>query len=73
MKPYRCPICDGRGNVPGGFYHATGNSWTSNRSVEVCRSCHGTGLIWWGDDVLHRSNIEDLTALKGIQNGGELF
>lgn len=60
MKPYKCPVCDGRGVVPGGFYLSVGQSWTSNRSVETCRSCQGTGLIWGADDVQYRSGIDDL-------------
>lgn len=37
MKPYKCPICDGRGEVPAGFY--------SDRDETKCRSCCGNGVI----------------------------
>ena len=43
--PHKCPICGGRGIVQGGFYSTTNNSWTTNRSVEPCRQCSGTGII----------------------------
>lgn len=41
----RCPICNGTGNVPGGFYNSTGGTFISNVSIEVCRSCSGKGYI----------------------------
>jgi len=49
MKPYKCPICDGRGIVPAGFYQVTfhGYGFTSTSSShEICRSCGGSGIIW---------------------------
>lgn len=36
--PYRCPICDGRGTVPPGFYpEKTGR--------QTCKACMGWGVI----------------------------
>ena len=46
MKPHRCPICDGRGIVPGGFYNATGETWTATNAAEPCRACNGIGIIY---------------------------
>ena len=43
--PFKCPICEGRGIVPGGFYESLGTSWTSDRISELCRACSG-GIIW---------------------------
>lgn len=45
---HKCPICDGHGTVPGGFYLATGGaqSLSSNRAAEPCRACGGTGIVW---------------------------
>lgn len=46
---YKCPICLGCGNVPGGFYtvpigHV--QCWTSDKcSMEPCRACFGTGIV----------------------------
>jgi len=46
--PYRCPVCDGRGLVPNGFYRSVGVSdWgSSSVSPEKCKSCDGTGVVW---------------------------
>ena len=45
----RCPICEGTGNVPGGFYQSTwahnGQTTVSNNSIEVCKACKGTGIV----------------------------
>jgi hypothetical protein len=44
--PYRCPVCEGRGRVPVGFYtpHFVGS--TSSISPEICRTCSGKGIVW---------------------------
>jgi hypothetical protein len=39
-RPYRCPVCNGRGLMPTSFY--------TNLPVlteEHCRSCGGTGIV----------------------------
>lgn len=48
MKPYKCPICEGRGIVPGGFYNTTvsGGYSVSTNTTEQCRSCMGSGIMW---------------------------
>lgn len=46
MTPYKCPVCDGRGIVPGGFYISTSDSWTSTGTSETCRQCGGTGIVY---------------------------
>lgn len=43
-KPYRCPVCDGKGHVPSNFYNVYGN--VSTGITEVCRTCKGQGIIW---------------------------
>lgn len=50
MEPHRCPVCSGKGIVPNGFY-LTDNDWasTTDASPETCRSCNGTGVVWWPD------------------------
>ena len=46
-EPYRCPVCNGRGLVPGGFYSSTSDVWiTGMLATEVCRTCQGKGVIW---------------------------
>lgn len=44
--PHKCPVCDGRGFVPGGFYGTTTGNWsTGSTATEACRSCVN-GIIW---------------------------
>ena len=46
-KPYCCPICNGKGIVPNGFYLGTSKTWTTpNATPEKCKSCNGTGIVW---------------------------
>lgn len=46
-SPFRCPVCNGKGVVPNGFYTSVGGSWQSTSlSPEKCRTCNGTGVIW---------------------------
>lgn len=43
----RCPVCNGSGLVPNGFYMQTSGSWSTNSTApETCRSCGGTGIVW---------------------------
>ena len=44
-KPYRCPVCGGRGIVQNGFYNMCADSTTLSNG-ETCRSCGGNGVIW---------------------------
>lgn len=46
--PVKCPVCEGNGLVPAGFYDApVGTPLTlSSTAPEKCRSCNGTGIIW---------------------------
>ena len=47
---YKCPVCNGRGFVPPGFYSWFGDGqcgWSvKNAYPEVCRSCSGTGVVY---------------------------
>lgn len=38
-KPYRCPVCDGHGWVPAGFY-------SKDPEPSSCRPCEGKGIVW---------------------------
>jgi len=47
--PFRCPICLGCGNVPGGFYTSLQghiSEWASTNTSEQCRQCKGSGIVW---------------------------
>lgn len=51
-RPFRCPVCDGRGQVPRGFYNASVVEYAGSTSgflsygQECCRTCHMTGIVW---------------------------
>ena len=46
-KPYTCPVCGGRRIVQNGFYNTvSGIGSTSDATLEKCRSCQGTGIVW---------------------------
>ncbi len=45
--PHRCPVCNGNGIVPNGFYDQTTGYWgSSSLAPEKCRTCDGTGIVW---------------------------
>ena len=47
LAPHRCPVCNGNGLVPNGFYMQTSGYWsTSDSALETCRSCNGSGIVW---------------------------
>jgi DnaJ-class molecular chaperone len=43
----RCPVCNGNGAVPSGFYNQAGVfNWTvSTTNSEECRTCAGAGIV----------------------------
>lgn len=52
--PHLCPVCDGKGLVPNGFYEITTEAWTTGNikegeTGEKCRTCGGLGIVWKGD------------------------
>lgn len=61
MKPYKCPVCNGKGIVPTGFYNSLSGYYISSTTVsEKCRSCNGTGIIWgWYEDEHVWGGYED--------------
>lgn len=41
-----CPVCQGNGMVPCGFYMQTSGQWTTGATIpETCRSCGGIGYV----------------------------
>lgn len=51
----RCPVCEGRGTVPFGFYLSqTGQILSTGTGIETCRSCDGKGIVPAGGVVWHK-------------------
>lgn len=48
MAVYRCPVCEGRGHVPAGFYSSVpGVPYSvSSLSPEPCQACGGRGIVF---------------------------
>jgi hypothetical protein len=44
MHLEKCPVCEGRGHVPQGFYLDITQTTGTNQPV-LCRSCFGVGYI----------------------------
>jgi hypothetical protein len=45
-RPHTCPVCQGRGVLPAGFYHPSGAASLTSTAPERCRSCSGKGYLW---------------------------
>lgn len=61
MKPYKCPICNGTGIVPGGFYFSVNGYCSTTNTTEICRQCQGSGIIWGMEDYNHEGLINNNT------------
>jgi hypothetical protein len=44
LFPWCCPVCQGRGFVPVGFYNPFDMSTAS--ANPSCKSCDATGIVW---------------------------
>lgn len=54
MIPYKCPVYNGTGLVPSGFYNIPIQgvvSMSTTNCTETCRSCRGSGIIYGTSDV----------------------
>ena len=45
MRPYKCPVCEGRGSVDATFYVGKGSASTA-ANPEMCQACGGFGIVW---------------------------
>ena len=45
-KPYKCPVCCGKGIVSNSFYGSVENWSTISLDPEMCRTCSGGGIVW---------------------------
>jgi len=46
----KCPVCEGRGVVPAGFYVSNSAYFVSGTAAEVCKVCNGAGVCYPPDD-----------------------
>jgi len=46
LIPHKCPVCNGRGCVPSGFYTYNNYHSTTALLTEMCRTCNGKGIVW---------------------------
>ena len=60
MKAVLCPVCNGVGQVSGGFFDRAGDcpTWTSNKTLELCRTCNGKGYLFVPEGVYGDSPLE---------------
>jgi len=47
MKWQKCPVCNGAGQISGGYFDRAGdcNTWAATNVTEICRVCQGAGII----------------------------
>ena len=69
MKPYRCPICNGTGIVPGGFYLSVNGCCSATQATEMCRQCQGSGIIWGVEDYNHEGLASNNTFGEALKDG----
>ena len=67
MKAHKCPVCNGRGLVPYGFYQSQSGKWTAGGiGDELCKSCHGSGVVWHEDKTeIYDLGIDPIKKQKG--------
>lgn len=46
--PHRCVICEGHGNMPGGWHSTLPGveSYGATSITEPCRACNASGILW---------------------------
>ena len=52
LKPYKCPVCDGRGRIEIGFYMNPNHIVGVPVLTEPCIPCKGSGILW-GYGIVH--------------------
>ena len=64
--PHRCPVCEGKGFVPNGFYITTNGHWTTNSlEPEKCRSCVNGVIFIEDDNNISAHHIKELSYAIG--------
>ncbi len=54
MTAEKCPVCEGRGTLPGGFYEPAASTVAP---PETCRSCGGRGVILPTEQALSAADV----------------
>ena len=73
---HRCPVCEGRGYVPPGFYIGVDprdGLTVTIPQVEQCRACNGYGVVWRNLLVPPRSAEAELTPEEVRQTARLIF
>lgn len=60
----KCPVCEGRGQVPHNFYYNNESPSIINNCPDTCRTCNGRGII---EVPTSNMSIEDM-ALRTCFN-----
>ena len=68
MKPYKFPICNGTGIVPGGFYFSVNGYCLSTSTTEMCRQCQGSGIIWGVGNYDHEGLVSNNTFWEALKD-----
>ena len=57
-KPFKCPVCEGRGLVDSNFYLQS--EYSTSLGTIPCRSCDGIGIVWSDSDwrVISSENVD---------------
>lgn len=68
----RCPVCNGNGKVPRGFYDQTSGQYAGSAAnpFEQCRSCGGKGYIVVPDFVPDKRPLTRSTTTEGLWRTG---
>ena len=59
MGVYICPVCEGKGHVPAGFYSTNAAPTVVNTSPEICKSCGGKGVIFDSDTFINPFTMQE--------------
>lgn len=46
LAPHKCPVCEGRGTVPGEFYDFHPSAGVQPGDRVECHTCEGEGILW---------------------------
>jgi hypothetical protein len=76
MQPYKCPVCDGTGKVPAGFYNEGYGS--TNACPEQCQTCKGIGIVLppqpvYVPSIFGPAEIPEWAKITCTSSGSEVY